>query len=259
MSLASRGERITSAMHRRIAPTVRYSQIDYEEFLFRRAGHATAWLDLGCGHRLLPEWRGAAERRLLSLVPFVVGADYDFDSLRAHRSIRHRVRADARQLPFPDEAFDLITANMVVEHLDDPERQFADIARILRPGGVFVFHTPNASSYFVAIARRLPDALKTRLARFFEGRVSEDVFHTHYRANRVRDIRRIAGRTGFAVDEMKLTSSVPNTRVLPFFAVFELLLLRALEHPRLAGYRTNIICALRKQPTEARVLSAVAT
>lgn len=246
-------------MHRRIAPTVRYSQIHYEEFLFRRASHATAWLDLGCGHRLLPDWRARAERVLLALVPFVVGVDYDLESLRQHRSIQHRVRADARRLPFPDETFDLVTANMVVEHLDDPDTQFADIARILRPGGVFVFHTPNASSYFVAIARRLPDSLKTRMARFFEGRASEDVFHTHYRANRVHDIERIAARAGLHVDEMKLVSSVPNTRVLPFIAVFELLLLRALERPSLAGYRTNIICALRKQPADVGALAAVAT
>jgi ubiquinone/menaquinone biosynthesis C-methylase UbiE len=233
-------------MQRRIAPTVRYSQAHFEEFLFARAKGATAWLDLGCGHQLLPEWRETAERELLAQVPFVVGVDYDLPSLRAHRSMRNLARADARRLPFRDESFDLVTANMVVEHLDDPDTQFGEVARVLRPGGVFVFHTPNARSYFVALARLLPDAVKRRLVKLLEGREEHDVFPTHYRANRDDDIRRIARKAGLEYDEIRLVSSGAVATVFPPVSFFELLILRQLERPALAHYRSNIICALRK-------------
>lgn len=249
MSLAAKGRVLTWAMQRRIAPTVRYSQTHFEEFLFARAPQATAWLDLGCGHHLLPEWRDEAERDLLGRVPFVVGVDYDLPSLQMHRSIRDRVRADARRLPFADESFDLVTANMVVEHLDDPDSQFGEVARVLRPGGGFIFHTPNARSYFVTVARLLPDTIKRLLVKFFDGREETDVFPTHYRANRAEEIRRIAASAGFEPDEMKFVSSGAIATPLPFVSVFELLLLRQFERPSLAHYRSNIICALRKAGT----------
>lgn len=253
MSFSSKGRAITAAMQRHITPTVRYSQSHFEEFLFARSSHTEAWLDLGCGHRLLPEWRETAERELLGRASFVVGVDYDLVSLQSHRSMHNLLRADARRLPFHDESFDFVTANMVVEHLDDPQAQFSEIARVLRPGGVFVFHTPNARSYFVAIARRLPDRVKRPLVRILEGRDEQDIFRTYYLVNRSSDILRIAARTGFECEEVKFVSSGATANVLPFVAVLELLLLRLLERPSLAGFRSNIICALRKVPSNDRM------
>jgi ubiquinone/menaquinone biosynthesis C-methylase UbiE len=246
VNLRLKGRAVTDAMQRRIAPTVRYSQTHFEEFLISRVKYATAWLDLGCGHHLLPEWRESAERDLLAQVPFAVGVDYHFPSLRMHRSLHNLARADARRLPFRDESFDLVTANMVVEHLDDPDTQFGEVARVLRPGGTFIFHTPNASSYFVFLARLLPDVVKRPLVKLLDGREEHDVFPTHYRANRDRDIQRIAARSGFEPDEVKFVSSGAVAAVFPFVSFFELLVLRQLERPSLARYRSNIICALRK-------------
>ncbi len=45
-------------------------------------------------------------------------------------------------LPFADRAFDLVVACDVVEHVDDDRRAFAELARVLRPGGVLVFSVP---------------------------------------------------------------------------------------------------------------------
>jgi ubiquinone/menaquinone biosynthesis C-methylase UbiE len=46
---------------------------------------------------------------------------------------------DASELPFPDGEFDLVLGHAVLHHLPDPERCFAEFARVLAPGGSLFF------------------------------------------------------------------------------------------------------------------------
>jgi len=46
---------------------------------------------------------------------------------------------DAERLPFEDEAFDLVLGHAVLHHIPDLDRAFAEIQRVLRPGGTIVF------------------------------------------------------------------------------------------------------------------------
>ncbi len=46
---------------------------------------------------------------------------------------------DAAELPFDDEAFDLVLGHAVLHHLPDLERAFAEFHRVLRPGGTLFF------------------------------------------------------------------------------------------------------------------------
>jgi SAM-dependent methyltransferase len=244
--------RLSEALQRRLTPGLRYSQDEYEDVLRDRTVAAGRWLDLGCGHRVLPEWRADAEQALVGRARFVVGIDYDLPSLARHRSLRRVARAHASTLPFADATFDLVTANMVVEHLDDPEAQFREIARVLRPGGAFLFHTPNDRSYIVRAARLLPDAVKRVAARILDGRDESDVFPTHYRVNHRERIAEVARRAGLAVDEVRMIRTSPVFNVVPPLLIPELLWVRALASPRLAGQRPNIICLLRKRTAGVR-------
>ena len=47
--------------------------------------------------------------------------------------------ADAEQLPFPDESFDLVFGHAVLHHIPDLPRAFGEFARVLRPGGTLLF------------------------------------------------------------------------------------------------------------------------
>ena len=52
-----------------------------------------------------------------------------------------RVRADAYALPFRDGAFDLVFSNLMLQWCDDLDAVFAEIARVLAPGGLLLFST----------------------------------------------------------------------------------------------------------------------
>ena len=246
--MTSAAERVSSKLQHWITPGLKYSQASFEDRLRDHIPKAERWLDLGCGHRLLSEWRHAAERQLVEHVPLAVGIDADFDAIRRHRTLTKLCLGDISKLPFANESFDLVTANMVVEHLNDPSTQFAEVARVLSPGGSFVFHTPNAQSYIISVARLMPEALKKTLARMLEGRVAEDVYPTHYLANRRPQIEAVAKASGFEIDQLEFVASAPVLGVIPPLAALELLWIRQLQRrPALAEYRTTLICVLRKR------------
>jgi ubiquinone/menaquinone biosynthesis C-methylase UbiE len=62
--------------------------------------------------------------------------------------------ADAERLPYEDDSFDIVVGHAVLHHIPDLDRAFAEILRVLKPGGRFVFAgEPTRHGDFVA--RRL--------------------------------------------------------------------------------------------------------
>lgn len=102
-------------------------------------GHSV--LDVGCGAGFLSNELG---KKGLS----VTGVDLSSSSLKvaaAHDisgSVKYQV-ADAYQLPFANESFDVVTAMDFLEHVEDPKRVIQEASRVLKPGGIFLFHTFN--------------------------------------------------------------------------------------------------------------------
>ncbi len=153
---------------------------------------------------------------------------------------------DIHKLPFPDESFMLITANVVVEHLEDPKLAFAEIRRVLVPGGTFLFHTPNANGYITAVNRYLPARIKKFAAKVLDGRDSEDVYPTFYRCNTEESIHRAATAIGLKVNRvLHVPTTATFARILPI-AALELLWIRATMMQSLVHCRTNIIGLLHK-------------
>lgn len=248
-NVRTRLEGIYWGMRRRIVPTLQGSPDIYERVLRDLIRPDLSWLDVGCGHQILSEWRADAEQDLIPSGGIIVGLDYDMPSLQKHRSISLRVRGDIVHLPFIDSSFDLVTANMVVEHLENPEIQFAEISRILKPGGKFLFHTPNARGYFSLLRRLVPDALANKLVTLLDGRNAADVFPVQYRANTTKSIGRLAHASGLEVTKTKMVVSEAVFQVVPPLALFELLWMRILMTEQLRPFRTNIIALLGKRVT----------
>ncbi len=199
-------------------------------------------------------WREEDEKKLVQMAGNVMGLDEDWPSLRKHRSIKNRVVGDIRALPFPEGTFDLVTANMVVEHLEKPEGPFSEIRRVLKPGGLFVFHTPNAYGYSTVFARMIPERLKTWLIQLLEGRPPEDVFKTHYRVNTESQIRQVSQRAGLDIDRVRYVASCAKFALILPLALFELFwIMLLLTHP-FRSLRTNLLVTLVK-PSSAEPIT----
>jgi SAM-dependent methyltransferase len=99
-------------------------------------------LEVGCGAAQCARW-------LTVLGARVVASDLSAGMLAQARALQDRpgsprpaglVQADARRLPFADAAFDLaFSAYGALPFVADPERVIAEVARVLRPGGRWVF------------------------------------------------------------------------------------------------------------------------
>jgi len=82
------------------------------------------------------------------------------------------------------------------------------------------------------------------LVRTMEGRLSQDVFPTHYRLNRKADIEKLAASCGFRVVRVDLLSNSAVTGTLGPLAFPELVWLRLLARRSFEEHRTNIIAVL---------------
>lgn len=148
-------------------------------------------LDLGCGdHATLARYRTAALE--------VWGADFDAHPQLCHPEWFRKLGAGGAA-PFPDESFDLVTSYMVMEHVPEPARFFAEIARVLKPGGLYIGQSIHALHYATWIRTMLgilPHRMLQGLVKKLYGRSEIDTFPTCYRLNRRGVIARIARQAG---------------------------------------------------------------
>ncbi len=224
-----------------------HSQIRYGRVLQEVVRPGIVWLDVGCGRQILPDWAMplVQQRLLANQTRLFVGIDVDA-AMHQHPLVDHKVTGLGGTFPFADCNFDLITANMVVEHIPDADTFLSDVHRILKPGGCFVFHTPNFRNYLVFIASLVPDFLKVRIIWILERRQAEDVFPTYYRLNTRRQIEEAASRCGLSVDFVRVVNSSGTFVLLGPVAWLECFWMKFLEAISRGQWNSNLICSLRR-------------
>jgi SAM-dependent methyltransferase len=233
-------------LKRHIAPNLTHSQRAYRDALLAQLETRPRWLDLGCGHEFTPDWAWVPEPELLALLPRMVGVDGDFSSIRRHQLLKGRVLGNIEALPFAPASFDLVTANMVMEHVGKPESVLREVRRILAPNGVFLFHTPNLAYPLVFAGSLAPQWLKNALISFLEVRTEDDIYPTRYKINTPAKAACLGSAAGFQVESCRAVASDALTGRLGPLAVFELLWINATQWKALAGFRTDLIAVFRK-------------
>ena len=111
-------------------------------------------LDIGCGWAFGTYWARTAGCE-------VCGIDLAHDQLAwARRTLPGGPglglgQANARALPFRDTSFDRVVSVETLEHVFRPDRAavYAELARVLRPGGRLALSTPNPASPVEAAKR----------------------------------------------------------------------------------------------------------
>ena len=111
------------------------------EEIARRIGNNARILDIGCGGGFLSNPMADAGYDVtgidLSETSLAVAEEND-----ASKNVKY-LKADAYALPFEDHSFDVACAMDILEHVNNPEILIREAARVVRPGGLFFFHTFN--------------------------------------------------------------------------------------------------------------------
>jgi 2-polyprenyl-6-hydroxyphenyl methylase/3-demethylubiquinone-9 3-methyltransferase len=102
---------------------------------------STKILDIGCG-------AGFAANALALNGYALTGLDCAADALAvatkydSTQSVSY-VQGDALSLPFADNEYDVVISLDFLEHVDQPTLAVREAGRVLRPGGIYIFHTFN--------------------------------------------------------------------------------------------------------------------
>ncbi len=124
----------------------------------------------------------------------VFAFDIELDrAVKTHEQVPLTTVAAAEYVPYPDQTFDVILSNEVIEHVSDDQAAIEEMARVLKPGGRIVLFCPNRWYPFethghywrgqyhfgnTPLINYLPDFLRNRLA-------------PHVRAYTRRDLHRL--------------------------------------------------------------------
>jgi SAM-dependent methyltransferase len=119
---------------------------------------------------------------------------------------------DSPSFPFAEGSFDACVTNYVLEHVEDAMSHLMEVARVLRPGGVYVFRTPNRLHYVSLAAWLLPHWVHETVANRLRN-LPADAHGPHrtiYALNTPHAIRRAAQRAGLGVETLRLVEKEPS-------------------------------------------------
>ena len=109
-------------------------------------------LDVGCGG-------GINVKRMAECAKKVYGIDYSIESVKLSKEVNEKLidegkveilEGNVKDLPFEDNAFDIVTAFETVYFWPDIEKCFGEVKRVLKPGGIFLIGLEtNGSDNFI--------------------------------------------------------------------------------------------------------------
>lgn len=193
----------------------------FEDYYFSRPGYLSGTVEfhemareaLGAGTEILEIGAGPANQTSLYLSGLgrVHGVDVS-DEVMTNTHLASAVVYDGKKLPFEAERFDLCVSDYVLEHVEDTRAHFAEVARVLKPGGRYCFRTPNLFHYVALASNLLPHSMHLKLANKLRGAGPEahDPYPTFYRANTAGKIRRLCREAGLTPKELRMVEKEPS-------------------------------------------------
>jgi SAM-dependent methyltransferase len=175
----------------------------FRGMVLERLDERKVLLDIGAG-------RGAAEAmRFRGRAGRVVGIDIDPVVMENPFVDEAHVSSIARFDGVADGSIDVAIAKDVMEHVEKPRDFFAEVHRILKPGGIYLGKTPNRWHYVPLIAQATPFVFHRYYNRL-RGREEVDTFPTFYRLNSPGAVRRAAESAGLVVESLVMEEGRPE-------------------------------------------------
>jgi len=204
----------------------------YDSILGKLTGKNSKWLDAGAGKN-----EAIGEFPCL----FKTGMDLYRHPELIHDKENLFVEGSLENIPFADDVFTLVSMNTVVEHIENPDKVFKEISRILVPDGHVLIHTTNKFSPLVFAGKLIPEKIRMLFFKNVFGAKEQDVFKTFHRVNSFGEIKRIEN---FKIEEIYFVQDLNWTNRLVFLVLFIFNLFTKI--PGFYKMRTNIVVLLKK-------------
>jgi 2-polyprenyl-3-methyl-5-hydroxy-6-metoxy-1,4-benzoquinol methylase len=167
-------------------------------------------LDVGCASGSISQYVGQLGYK-------VHGIDVLESSIRiaeeffVHENVTYEVRDIIKQ-PFEENSFDCILFFETIEHVQNPAEFFKEFHRILKPGGVLILSTPNATSLknmFYALSYK-----KLEKRKLIINEIAKEQKHTGTHLEHIFNwdfpvLARLLDMCGFKIVDHKFTGSGP--------------------------------------------------
>ncbi len=140
-------------------------------------------------------------------------------------SISYQV-VDIQNIPYPDDSFDIVIANMMLYHVPDLHRGLSEVRRVLKPGGCFycaTFGQHGINEYVCSMLRDLN--VSGKIIDSFTLQNGSNILRQHF-----ENVTRLDREDGLAITEIQdfadyiySLSSLQNVRDIPRDVLLELL------------------------------------
>ncbi|MFT7671513.1 MAG: SAM-dependent methyltransferase [Planctomycetota bacterium] len=160
-------------------------------------------LEAGCGRNaeVLSKYRGKAKR--------LIGVDpVEFTLADGLEEIELQ-RGDIGNTGLPSSSVDLVISRALMEHLPKPRPAFAEIQRVLKPGGRYIYLVPNLGDYGSIVALLTPNKLHPAIVKFVEGRKTDDTFPAYFRCCTKSSIQNLCDSTGLTLKSCEYRGQYP--------------------------------------------------
>lgn len=158
-------------------------------------------LDVGCGRGAGLEDPVIFRRNLRTLrgeCRKIIGIDVDPAATQNFGIDEFHTIENDNGWPIADASIDLIVADFVLEHVQDPQTFFSEVARVLKHGGFVCARTANRIGYVALLASLIPRCRHAKVLQTVQRKRSEaDIFPAYYQVNTVWRLRRILAAAGF--------------------------------------------------------------
>jgi len=161
---------------------------------------------------------------------------------------------DGNRLPFDDNSYEIVCSDFVNEHLQKPQKIAAEIYRVLKPGGKYIFRTPNLYHYVSLFAKFTPlfmhKAIANRLRSKKRGDTS-NIHKTYYRFNSRKACCEILENAGLKILEFFLIEKDPSygRNLIALFYIFMFYERLVNSSKIFENIRANILCVAEKTTT----------
>ncbi len=175
----------------------------YESKIHNILKYSDTILDAGCGRTapILKKFLGKCTR--------LIGVDLE-ENEGDLGSIEY-IKADISAInEVPSESVNIVISRAVLEHVENPDKVFKEINRIMANGAKFIFLVPNFYDYGSLLSMIIPNKYHSKIVNKVEGRPINDTFPAYYKVNTYSAVNRLCKKHGFEIISFEYLGQYPS-------------------------------------------------